>query len=372
MRAGEQAALGCCSLVALSRAARNMTEFSFDLGAIDAPKPDGDVALMRLAIGLADSARTRSSPNPWVGAVVLSSSGEVVGTGATAPVGGPHAEVSALQQAGEDAVGGTLAVTLEPCCHVGRTPPCTNAIIASGISRVIVAVTDPDERVAGNGVTALRDAGIVVETGICESEVHEQLLPYLHHRRTGRPFVLAKIAATLDGHTAAADGSSQWITGDRARHDAHRLRAESDAVIVGAGTVRADDPSLTVRHVEGRDPMRVVLGAAPVDAKVHPCLEWTSSIEQLLDELGSKGCLQVLVEGGSTVLGSFYEAGLIDRWAVYLAPGFMGGTASFPLIGTSTHETIEAFTRGRIVSTRHLDGDVLLLVDPPNQERIES
>lgn len=345
-----------------------MTEFPFDLGAIDAPALGDDVALMRLAMNVAESARTRTSPNPWVGAIVVSTSGEIVGAGATAPVGGSHAEVTALQQAGEQAREGTLVVTLEPCCHIGRTPPCTDAIIGAGISRVVVAMIDPDERVAGNGINVLREAGIVVDTGVCGSEALQQLLPYAHQRRTGRPFVLAKIAATLDGHTAAADGSSQWITGERARRDAHRLRAESDAIVVGAGTVRMDDPSLTVRHVEGRDPLRVVLGSAPNGAKVHPCLEWTASIEELLDDLGSRGCLQVLVEGGATVLGSFYAAGLIDRWAVYLAPGFMGGAPSHPLIGTAPLPTIDDFARGKIVATRELDGDVMLLVDPPTKQ----
>lgn len=349
-----------------------MTEFFFDLGAIDAPEPGDDDALMRLAIDVADTARTRSSPNPWVGAVVMSSSGALVGAGATAPAGGPHAEVTALQQAGQRAKGGTLIVTLEPCCHVGRTPPCTDAIISAGVARVIVAMIDPDVRVAGEGVNALREAGIAVETGVREAEVLQQLLPYVHHRRTGRPFVLAKIAATLDGHTAAADGSSQWITGESARRDAHRLRAESDAIVVGAGTVRTDDPSLTVRHVEGRDPMRVVLGSAPEGAKVHPCLQWSADLGDLLDELGSRGCLQVLIEGGATVLGSFHEAGLIDRWAVYLAPGFMGGTPAYPIIGTATHPTIADFARGRIVHTRDLDGDVMLLVDPPTKQGVQN
>ena len=345
-----------------------MTEFSFDLGAIDARAFEDDDALMHLAIEVGATARTRTSPNPWVGAVVLSDSGRVVGVGATAPVGGPHAEVAALRQAGEAAQNGTLFVTLEPCCHTGRTPPCTEAIIKADIGRVVIGMIDPDERVAGNGVSVLRAAGIAVDTGICKPEVSEQLLPYVHHRRTGRPFVLAKIAATLDGHTAAADGSSQWITGERARQDAHRLRAESDAIVVGAGTVRSDNPSLTVRHVEGRDPLRVVLGSAPADAQVHPCIEWNSSLEELLDDLGARGCLQVLVEGGATVMRSFYEAGLIDRWAVYLAPGFMGGSPTHPLISTAPAASITDFNRGVIIQTQNLDGDVMLLVDPPHRK----
>ena len=182
--------------------------------------------------------------------------------------------------------------------------------------------------------------------------------------------MLAKIAATLDGHTAAADGSSQWITGEAARCDAHRLRAESDAIVVGAGTVRADNPSLTVRHVEGRDPLRVVLGTAPKEAKIHPCLEWSSSLEELLDELGARGCLQVLIEGGPTVLGSFHTADLIDRWAVYLAPGFIGGSPRYPLVNSTPAASISKFASGRVLDSRHLDGDVMLLVEPPHRNGV--
>ncbi|MEC8464664.1 MAG: bifunctional diaminohydroxyphosphoribosylaminopyrimidine deaminase/5-amino-6-(5-phosphoribosylamino)uracil reductase RibD, partial [Actinomycetota bacterium] len=257
-----------------------MTEIPHDLGAFDAISPGDDVAPMRLALAMGASVRTSTSPNPWVGAVVVAGNGEVVGTGATAPVGGSHAEVTALQQAGDAARGGTLYVTLEPCCHVGRTPPCTDAVIAAGVSRVVIGIVDPDEKVAGNGIAQLKSANIAVDLGVGSEEISEQLRPYIHHRKTARPFVLAKIAATLDGHTAAEDGSSQWITGEAARCDAHRLRAESDAIVVGAGTVRADNPSLTVRHVEGRDPLRVVLGSAPKEAKIHPCLEWSSSLDE--------------------------------------------------------------------------------------------
>lgn len=206
---------------------------------------------MAHAIEHAASVRSRTSPNPWVGAVVLDANGNVVGVGSSEPPGGAHAEVIALAAAGAAAAGATLVVTLEPCSHHGRTPPCVDAIAAAGIARVVVGVHDPDRRVAGRGVAALRAAGVTVEVGLLGDQVTAQLEPYLHHRRTGRPYVVCKLATTLDGGIAATDGSSQWITGQEARTDVHRLRAESDAIIVGAGTIRADDPSLTVRHVEG-------------------------------------------------------------------------------------------------------------------------
>ncbi|MEO6126484.1 MAG: bifunctional diaminohydroxyphosphoribosylaminopyrimidine deaminase/5-amino-6-(5-phosphoribosylamino)uracil reductase RibD, partial [Ilumatobacteraceae bacterium] len=195
---------------------------------------------MAHAVEHAASVRSRTSPNPWVGAVVLDARGRVVGVGATAPAGGAHAEVIAITAAGAATVGATLVVTLEPCSHHGRTPPCVGAIVAAGIARVVVGVNDPDRRVAGRGVAGLRAAGVTVEVGLLGDQVTAQLRPYLHHRRTGRPYVVCKLATTLDGGLAAPGGSSQWITGQEARTDAHRLRAESDAIIVGAGTIRAD------------------------------------------------------------------------------------------------------------------------------------
>src|SRR5947209_8596065 len=251
-------------------------------------------ATMHRALELAASVRGTTSPNPWVGCVIDPGGFE----GATEPPGGPHAEIVALERAGEAAKGATLVVTLEPCAHQGRTPPCTDAIIDAGIATVIVGIEDPDTHVRGRGIAALRDAGIDVEVGVCAEEVRAQLAPYVKHRSTGRPWVVLKLAASADGRAAAPDGSSQWITGEAARADAHRLRAESDAVIVGAGTIRADDPQLTVRHVEGRDPLRVVLGTAPAEAKVHPCVELSGELGEVLDVLGGKGVIQLLVEGG--------------------------------------------------------------------------
>jgi diaminohydroxyphosphoribosylaminopyrimidine deaminase/5-amino-6-(5-phosphoribosylamino)uracil reductase len=321
---------------------------------------------MELAIEQAASARTRTSPNPWVGAVVVRD-GELVGAGATQPPGGAHAEIEALGVAGVAAAGATLVVTLEPCSHHGRTPPCVDAIVAAGVTRVVVGVLDPDPQVAGRGVDALRAAGLDVVVGVRADAVDAQLAPYLHHRRTGRPYVVVKLAASLDGGLAAPDGTSQWITGPEARIDVHRLRAESDAILVGAGTVRADDPALTVRHVPGRDPRRIVLGRAPAGAKVHPCLEWTGDEDLLLERLGSEGVLQLMVEGGATVVRNFHERGLVDRYVVYVAPALFGGRDQLPLLAGPTAPTIAELWRGRFDSVRHLGGDLRIDLVPDHE-----
>lgn len=314
---------------------------------------DDDRARVQHAIELAAAVRGTTSPNPWVGCV-LSTGHE----GATQPPGGPHAEAVALAAAGEAARGSTLYVTLEPCAHRGRTAPCVEAIVEAGVARVVVGIEDPDERVRGRGVEALRAAGIDVEVGVCGDDVREQLAPYLKHRRTGRPWVVLKLAATLDGRTAAPDGSSKWITGEAARADAHRLRAQSDAVLVGAGTVRVDDPELTVRNVEGRDPLRVVLGSAPLDARVHPALELDGDLGGVLEELGGRGVLQVLVEGGAAVAHAFHAAGLVDRYVVYLAPALFGGDDARGLFAGPGAPTIDDVWRGRIVSVKQLGDDL--------------
>ena len=322
-----------------------------------------DESAMQRAIEQAATARTRTSPNPWVGAVVVADGG-VVGVGATQPPGGHHAEVMALAVAGDAAQGATLVVTLEPCSHQGRTGPCVDAIIRAGVARVVIAILDPDHRVAGRGVAALRDAGVDVGVGVLAGAVSEQLLPYLVHRRTGRPYVVCKMATSIDGGTAAPDGSSRWITGLHARHDVHQLRAESDAIVVGAGTVRVDDPALTVRHVDGRDPLRVVLGSAPAHAKVHPCLERTGDLARLLDELGDRGVLQVLVEGGQSVVRAFHDQDLIDRYVIYLAPALFGGIDKVPLLAGPTAPTIGEVWRGEFVDVRRIGTDIRLDLIP--------
>ena len=323
----------------------------------------GDERLMQRAVAVAASARTRTSPNPWVGCVIVATDGTTY-EGATEPPGGPHAEVVALRAAGDAAAGSTLVCTLEPCSHHGRTPPCVDAIVAARVARVVIAVEDPDPNVDGAGVRALRAAGIDVEVGVGEHEVRAQLAPYLKHRITGRPYVVLKLAATLDGRTAAPDGTSQWITGEPARRDAHRLRAESDAVIVGAGTVRADDPALTVRHVEGRDPLRVVLGRAPETARVHPALEMEGDLPSVLDELGRQGVVQAMVEGGATVAAAFHRAGLVDRYVVYVAPALFGGDDARPLFAGPGVATIDDLWRGRVVAVDRIGEDLRVEMEP--------
>lgn len=319
---------------------------------------------MDRALELAASVRLTTSPNPWVGAVVLPGGFE----GATRPPGGDHAEVVALRAAGPAARGSTLVCTLEPCSHTGRTPPCTDAIVAAGVSRVVVAVEDPDPRVAGRGLARLRAAGVEVETGLRAAEARAQLAPYLKHRTTGRPWVVLKLAATLDGRTAAPDGSSRWITGEEARADAHRLRAESDAVLVGAGTVRADDPRLTARDVEApRQPLRVVLGHAPDDARAHPALQLSGDLGGVLDELGRRGVVQVLVEGGPTVAGQFHRAGLVDRYVFYLAPALMGGEDGRPVLAGAGAPTMDTAFRGRITAVTCLGPDVRVDLEPATE-----
>jgi len=319
---------------------------------------------MLAALDTAIPARRIASPNPWVGVVILSADGEVVARGTTEAPGGRHAEVVALEAAGPAAAGGTLVTTLEPCVHTGRTPPCTEAIVEAGVRRLVVGVPDPDDRVAGRGLAALRNAGLEVVVGVCEEQVRRQLAPYLHHRRTGRPFVVCKLAATLDGATAAPDGSSRWITGLEARRDAHRLRAESDAVLVGAGTVLADDPQLTVRHVAGPDPRRVVLGRVPATAKIRPCLEWDGPITDLLDELGRQGVLQLLVEGGAAVAGALHALRLVDRYVLYFAPALLGGSGGHPVLDGAPAPTIEAVWRGRLVGVTTLGEDLRVELEP--------
>jgi len=325
-----------------------------------------DQSHMARAAALADAVRGSTAPNPWVGCVLVPD-GAVPGLpvayeGATAPPGGPHAEVVAIRRAAADgrAGGSVLYSTLEPCSHHGRTPPCVDAIVKAGVRRVVVGVLDPDPSVSGRGVDALRAAGVEVVVGVGAERIAEQLAPYLKHRRTGRPWVVLKLAATLDGRIAAPDGSSRWITGPEARRDVHRLRALSDAVLVGAGTVRADDPELTVRLGDpaGRQPLRVVLGRAPAGARVRPALELSGDLGAVLDELGSRGVLQLLVEGGARVAHQVHEAGLVDRYVLYLAPALLGGDDGRPLFSGPGAPTMAEAWRGRLVSVERLGDDL--------------
>jgi diaminohydroxyphosphoribosylaminopyrimidine deaminase/5-amino-6-(5-phosphoribosylamino)uracil reductase len=291
-------------------------------------------AAMRLAIEQADRVKGNTYPNPPVGAVILDRDGEIAGVGATEPPGGPHAEVLALRRAGERAVGGTAVVTLEPCNHYGRTPPCVDALAASGVSRVAYAVADPNPQAAG-GAARLAESGIEVEAGVsAEVVAGGPLREWLHRQRTGLPHVTWKFAASVDGRSAAADGSSQWITSEAARADVHRRRAVADAIIVGTGTVFVDDPALTARLPDGtlaeRQPLRVVVGereispeARVLDDDSRTMVIRTRDPHEVIKALSDR--TDVLLEGGPTLAGAFLRAGVIDRILAYVAPILLGG-----------------------------------------------
>ena len=300
-----------------------------------------------MALAIAESERVRgiTSPNPPVGCVILDENGNAAGFGGTQPVGGPHAEVMALKAAGSKAQGGTAVVTLEPCSHHGRTPPCTDALVEAGIKHVIHAVSDPNPRAAG-GANRLKEAGVTVESGLLATEVSRgPLRAWLHYARTGRPHVTWKYAASLDGRIAASDGTSQWISSETSRKEVHEMRAKLDAIIVGTGTVRTDDPALTARDTGGmplpRQPLPVVVGMSdlPVGAKLqHTALHLrTHHPDDVLTALAEQGVVDVLLEGGPTLAGAFWRAGRIDRVLAYIAPVLLGdGPAAVLGAGVST------------------------------------
>jgi diaminohydroxyphosphoribosylaminopyrimidine deaminase / 5-amino-6-(5-phosphoribosylamino)uracil reductase len=291
-------------------------------------------AAMRLAVEQAERVKGSTYPNPPVGAVVLDRDGEIVGVGATEPTGGPHAEVVALHEAGARAAGGTAVVTLEPCNHHGRTPPCVDALVTAGISTVAYAVADPNP-VAGKGASRLAEARVHVEAGVLADAVAcGPLREWLHKQRTGLPHVTWKFATSVDGRSAAADGSSQWITSVAARADVHRRRAAAEAVVVGTGTVLVDDPVLTARLPDGRladhQPLRVVVGEReiPSEARVlnddsRTMVIRTRDPHEVIKALSDR--TDVLVEGGPTLAGAFLRAGVIDRILAYVAPILLGG-----------------------------------------------
>jgi diaminohydroxyphosphoribosylaminopyrimidine deaminase / 5-amino-6-(5-phosphoribosylamino)uracil reductase len=322
------------------------------------PMVTEDEAMGR-AIALAARGLGTTSPNPVVGCLLLSADGEVVGEGFHAYAGGPHAEIVALAQAGERARGGTAVVTLEPCNHTGRTGPCAQALIAAGINRVLIAVDDPTP-VAAGGVATLRGAGVRVETGVRRQEAEAGNVAWLTAVRRGRPFVTWKYAASLDGRSAAPDGTSQWITSAPARADVHKLRSTVDAIVAGVGTVIADDPQLTVRDLRDgslaiKQPWRVVVdssGRTPQKARVRDqsAPSWIVTAAEvgagpdgrvdlaaMLRELYVRGVRAVLLEGGPTLAGGFLAAGLVDRVVGYLAPKLLGdGSAALLGAGVTT------------------------------------
>ncbi len=323
-----------------------------------------DASFMEAALEKSRESRRIAPPNPWVGCILVDANGTVIATGATEAPGHRHAEVVAIEAAGGTARGATAYVTLEPCSHVGRTAACSDALIAAGVTRVVVAIEDPDSHVRGSGLTALRHAGITVELGVGAESVASELAPYLWHRRTGRPYVVAKVAATLDGVVAMADGASQWITSRGAREDAHELRADSQAILVGAGTVRSDDPRLTARTAAGTfEPLRVVLGTAPATAQVHPCLERHGDLGPILDELGERGVLQLLVEGGPRTLSVFAADNLVNKFVWYVAPAWAGSRETSGALSALGTATMASLRRGRVSDVRRVGDDVRIDVE---------
>jgi diaminohydroxyphosphoribosylaminopyrimidine deaminase/5-amino-6-(5-phosphoribosylamino)uracil reductase len=331
------------------------------------------VAAMSQAIEQAQRVKGSTYPNPPVGAVIVSAHGEIVGFGATEPAGGPHAEVVALRAAGERAAGGTAVVTLEPCNHHGRTPPCVEALLDAGIAAVAYAVTDPNPDAAG-GAARLHDAGVAVTAGVCADEVAGGTLrEWLHRQRTGLPHVTWKFAASIDGRSAAADGSSQWITGAAARADVHRRRAAADAIVVGTGTVFADNPSLTARFPDGtlapRQPLRVVVGGreVPPDSNVFSDDAPTMTLRtrdpaEVIRALSDR--TDVLVEGGATLAGAFLRAGVIDRILAYVAPVLLGGP--FGAVDDIGVTGIAHALRWRFDGVEQIEPDLLLSLVPPD------
>jgi diaminohydroxyphosphoribosylaminopyrimidine deaminase/5-amino-6-(5-phosphoribosylamino)uracil reductase len=310
---------------------------------------EAERAAMRRALVLAETVRGRTSPNPAVGAVIISPDGVLVGEGATSPVGGPHAEVVALAAAGDQARGATAVVTLEPCAHTGRTGPCTDALIAAGVTRVLYAIDDPNPA-ASRGARVLRRHHVEVVAGLEEAAASAGALrPWLHAVQTGRPFVTWKLASTLDGRVAAVDHTSRWISSAPSRADAHALRAIVDAIVVGSGTILADDPSLTVRDDEdvpaAHQPLRVVLDrrhrvrqhAQVFDSAAETLALDTAVPRFALKALHDRGVRHVLLEGGPTLAGAFVEARCVDEVVAYVAPMLLGaGPASLGDAGINT------------------------------------
>lgn len=320
-----------------------------------------DFRHMARALALARRGVYGTDPNPRVGCVLVRD-GEIVGEGWHRRAGEPHAEANALEMAGERAHGATAYVTLEPCCHYGRTPPCTDALLAAGIARLVAAMSDPNPQVAGKGLAILRDAGIAVECGLLETEARALNPGFIRRMIEGRPFVRLKLAMSLDGRTALASGDSRWLTGEAARRDVQRLRARSSAILTGIGTVLADDPGLDVRLPEAeRQPLRVILDsclrtpptakilglpgsvlifttvadsaaqqplrAAGAEIAVVPRAENGLNLSAVMAELARRECNEIHVECGPTLAGGLLQAGLVDELVIYLAPILLGDKA---------------------------------------------
>lgn len=356
-----------------------------------------EVAAMERALELARRGEGLVEPNPMVGAVVLDSRGATLGEGWHARFGGPHAEVAALAAAGDAARGATLVVTLEPCCHHGKTPPCTDAVLAAGITRVVVGTVDPAPHNAGQGIAKLRAAGVEVIEDACSAQAARLIAPFAMLATAGRPWVIAKWAMSLDGHIATATGESRWISSQASRAVVHRLRGRVDGILVGIGTALADDPLLTARPPGPRQPLRIVLDSRarlPLESKLvqtaaeHPTLlavgpeaeacriaqlraagveVWQAEatdaagrLAGLLAELGRRKQTNLLVEGGPTVLGSLFDAGLVDEVQAFVAPKIIGGAAAPAAVGGAGIASMQNAPRLSIESIESLGDDCFI------------
>lgn len=356
-----------------------------------------DERYMAMALRLAEQARGRTSPNPMVGAVVVKH-GRIISRGFHAKAGEPHAEALALRKAGTAARGAALYVTLEPCSHrAKRTPPCTPLVTASGVKRVVVAMIDPNPRVSGGGIRAIRRAGIEVVTGVLKDEAERLNEAFIKHVTSGLPFVTMKIAQTLDGRIATASGESKWITGPEARLEGHRLRDRNDAILVGINTVLKDDPSLTARIPGGRDPVRVIvdsrlriplnakvlvqrspaptliatIAAAPkarvrrlqdagVEVLVVPSTGGRVDLKALLRKLGKRDFQSLLIEGGSEVHASALAAGVVDKVVLFIAPMLMTGRDSLPSIGGRSPRKLSQAVQFREAEASAVGDDLMI------------
>lgn len=358
---------------------------------------DSHIKYMQRALVLARRGAGKTSPNPAVGCVIVRD-GEIVGEGWHKKAGGPHAEVNALAMAGARSKGADAYITLEPCSHFGKTPPCADALIGAGVARVFAGMVDPNPLVAGKGLELLRAAGIEAVAGILEDACRLVNEPFIKHVTTRLPFVILKSALTLDGKTATATGDSRWITNERSRRYVHRLRSQVDAIMVGVGTVIADDPQLTSRIPGGKDPLRVIvdsrlripLGArllresgagtllatlvddearsAPIresGAHVVVCREKEGRVDlhDLLARLGARGVQSVLLEGGGTLAGEMLRQGLIDKFLLFYAPKLVGGDGPGPFSGRGVTRMEDAVRLGNMTYTRF--GDDLLMQGYP-------
>lgn len=357
-----------------------------------------DEHFMQMALDLAVQGRGCTSPNPMVGAVVVKN-GVVVGRGYHQFAGGAHAEVHAIDAAGVAARGATLYVNLEPCNHSGRTPPCTRKIVAAGLRRVVIAMRDPNPLVPGGGAEFLESQGVAIACGVCEEQARELNEVFVKYVRTGRPFVIAKCAATLDGRLAARSGDSKWVSGEESRAYVHELRHAVDAILVGAGTIAADDPLLTAR-LKGRpsrDPIRIILDTrmrtaptarvvnhdsaaetllvvgreAPASARERMPAKGVRVIEaetrnglldldRLMDQLGRMGVTSILIEGGSRTLGSAFRAGIVDKVCFFYAPLLSAGDDGAPICRGAGAETMRDCIRLERMRTRRFGDDVMI------------